>query len=46
MPTYRTRFAGTVSGDRMMLTGRVENGVLLGPFTLRHGAEPGIFRCL
>lgn len=46
MPPYRTRFTGTVSGDRMMLTGRVENGVLLGPFTLRHGAEPGIFRCL
>ena len=46
MPTYRTRFTGTVSGDRLTLTGRVENGVLLGPFTLRRGVEPGIFRCL
>lgn len=46
LPTYRTRFTGTVRGDRMTLTGRVENGVLLGPFALRRGAEAGIFRCL
>jgi hypothetical protein len=45
-PTYRARFSGNVSGDRMTLAGRVENGVELGPFTLRSGAEPGIFRCL
>jgi hypothetical protein len=45
-PTYRTRFTGTVRGDRMTLQGRVENGVLLGPFELRRGAEPTIFRCL
>jgi hypothetical protein len=46
MPTYRTGFTGTVRGDRMTLTGRVENGVTLGPFILQRGAEPGIFRCL
>ena len=46
LPTYRTRFDGNVRGDRMTLTGRVENGVLLGPFTLMRGAEPGVFRCL
>jgi len=46
MPAYRATFTGTVHGDRMTLAGRVENGVVLGPFTLRRGAEPGIFRCL
>ena len=46
LPTHATRFSGTVHGDRMTLVGRVENGVELGPFTLRRGAEPGIFRCL
>ena len=45
-PTYRTRYTGSVRGDRMTLQGRVENGVLLGPFTLRRGAEPVIMRCL
>ena len=45
-PTYRIRYAGRVRGDTMTLQGTVENGVLLGPFTLRRGAEPIIFRCL
>ena len=45
-PTHRVRFSGTVRGDRMTLQGRVENGVLLGPFALRRDAEPIIFRCL
>lgn len=45
-PTHRVRYTGSVRGERMTLHGRVENGVLLGPFTLRRGAEPGIFRCL
>jgi len=46
MPTYKASFTGTVRGERMSLQGRVENGVELGPFELRLGAEPGIFRCL
>lgn len=46
IPTYRTQFSGTVRGDRLVLTGRVENGVELGPFTLLRGAEPGLLRCL
>ena len=46
MPIHRVRFTGNVRGDRMHMTGRVENGVLLGPFALRRGAEVGIFRCL
>ena len=45
-PTYRVRYAGRVRGDAMTLQGTVENGVVLGPFTLRRGAEPIIFRCL
>jgi hypothetical protein len=45
-PTYRVRFSGRVAGERMTLEGRVENGVQLGPFALRRGAEAGIFRCL
>jgi hypothetical protein len=46
LPTYPATFSGRVAGDRMTLQGRVENGVTLGPFELRRGAEPGIFRCL
>ena len=45
-PTYPVRYTGKIRGDVMSLEGRVENGVLLGPFTLRRGAEPIIFRCL
>ena len=45
-PTYRVRYSGEVRGDTISLQGRVENGVVLGPFTLRRGAEPIIFRCL
>jgi hypothetical protein len=45
-PSFRTRYWGNVRGDRMTLQARVENGVLLGPFTLVQGAEPIIFRCL
>lgn len=46
MPTFRVRFSGSVRGDVLRLQGRVEEGVLLGPFKLRRGAEPVIFRCL
>ena len=45
-PSFRTRYSGVVQGRRMTLEARVENGVLLGPFTLVKGAEPIIFRCL
>ena len=45
-PTYRVRYSGEVRGDIMSLQGTVENGVVLGPFTLWRGAEPIIFRCL
>lgn len=45
-PTYPTHFRGSVHGDRMTLTGQLQNGVVLGPFELRRGAAPNIFRCL
>lgn len=46
LPTFAVRYAGRVRGDTMTLQGNVENGVTLGPFTLRRGAGPIIFRCL
>ena len=46
LPTHPVQFSGTVRGDRMTLHGRVATGVELGPFQLRRGAEPIIFRCL
>ena len=45
-PSYPVRYRGTVRGARMTLRGELENGVVLGPFTLVRGAEPIIFRCL
>ena len=45
-PTFRARYSGSVSGDWMTLRGRLENGVELGPFTLRRGAEPILMHCL
>ena len=46
MPTHTAQFTGTVRGDTMTLSGTLDNGVALGPYTLRRGAEAGIFRCL
>ena len=46
LQSLHVSYDGTVSGDRMTLTGHLENGVLLGPFALRRGAQPTIFRCL
>lgn len=46
LPTYHARYSGRVRNGVMSLQGRLENGVSLGPFTLRRGSEPIIFRCL
>ena len=46
LPTFRVRYSGSVRGGVMSLQGRLENGVSLGPFTLRRGSEPIIFHCL
>ncbi len=45
LPSYRVHYSGNVRGNTMSLQGRVENGALLGPFTLRRGADPIITRC-
>ena len=45
-PTYHVRYSGIIRGNTMTLQGRVANGALLGPSTLRRGAQPMIFRCL
>ncbi len=44
--SYAAQYDGSVRGDRMTLQVRVETGVLVGPFTLRRGAEPMLMRCL
>ena len=46
LPTLHVTYEGRVSRDRMTLTGRLDDGVVLGPFALRRGAQPTIFRCL
>lgn len=45
-PSYRARYQGRVRGERITLEVRVENGVLIGPYELRKGAEPVLSRCL
>jgi hypothetical protein len=45
-PSFAARYDGQVRGDRMTLRVRVENGVLVGPFSLRRGVEPVLMRCL
>ena len=45
-PVLITHYSGSVRGDRMTLLGRVENGIMLGPFDLRRDAEPILTRCL
>jgi hypothetical protein len=46
LPTYPAHYSGVVSGSRITLQGRLDSGVVLGPFTLMRGAPPQIFRCL
>lgn len=45
-PSFGARYEGTVRRDRMTLQVRVDNGVAIGPYALRRGAEPVLFRCL
>ena len=46
LPSFHATYSGMVSEDRMMIEGRLDNGVALGPFELRRGAQPVLFRCL
>lgn len=45
-PSFRAQYSGRLRGDNMTLTVRVENGVMIGPYSLRFGAEPTLMRCL
>ncbi|WP_310467896.1 hypothetical protein [Sphingomonas sp.] len=44
--SFPARYEGNVRGDRMTLTVRVDNGTVIGPYSLRRGAEPVLLRCL
>lgn len=44
--THRATYQGRVSGAVMTLTATLDNGTVLGPYTLTRGAEPQIVRCL
>ena len=47
LPTWPARYSGTVRGDGMTLRVDVpERGIVIGPYQLRRGTEPIIFRCL
>ena len=44
--SYRATYSGTVEEDRMTLSGRLEDGTVLGPFTLTRGSQGELLRCL
>jgi len=44
--SHRATYAGEARDGRMTLRVAVENGTVLGPFTLVQGAEPQLLRCL
>lgn len=44
--SHRATYSGTVSGEQMILSVRLEDGTALGPFTLVRGAQPQLNRCL
>ena len=44
--THRADYRGTVTGETMELTAVLENGEVVGPYTLTRGAEPQLTRCL
>ena len=44
--SHPATYLGTVAGDRMTLTGRLEDGTILGPFSLTRGSAGELMRCL
>jgi hypothetical protein len=44
--SYRAIYSGTVEKDSMTLSARLEDGTIIGPFTLTRGAEGQLTRCL
>nr|MBA3729591.1 hypothetical protein [Sphingomonas sp.] len=44
--SHRATYSGTVEKDQMTLSGRLEDGTILGPFTLTRGSQGELVRCL
>jgi len=44
--SYRATYSGTVEKDSMTLGGRLEDGTILGPFSLTRGSQGQLTRCL
>ena len=44
--SHRATYSGTVEKDRMTFSGRLEDGTVLGPFTLTLGSQGELLRCL
>ena len=44
--SYEAQYRGTVTGDEMQLTAVLDNGEVIGPYTLTRGAQPQLTRCL
>jgi len=44
--SHRATYSGTVEKDQMTLSGRLEDGTTLGPFTLTRGSQGELMRCL
>lgn len=44
--SYRATYSGTIEKDEMTLSGRLEDGTTIGPFTLTRGAQGELMRCL
>jgi hypothetical protein len=44
--SQRATYSGSVTGDQMTLSVRLEDGSTLGPFTLTRGAQGQLTRCL
>lgn len=44
--SHRATYSGTVEKDQMTFSGRLEDGTVLGPFTLTLGSQGELLRCL
>ena len=44
--SHRATYSGTVEKDEMTFSGRLEDGTILGPFTLTRGSQGELLRCL
>jgi hypothetical protein len=47
LPSFRARYDGQISGERMnLVVTLIDTGAVLGPFELRHGSHGRLVRCL